>query len=112
MQKKIQSFRISHHSCCFASVHCAPFQKQSKKITLSGRLNLSSCNSAVSIPNIITHRSNNAAIHSSQSSILVGLSNRPLEEEGNQSCASVFNCEETALLESAEVFNVDISFDP
>ena len=94
MQKKMQAFRISHHSCCFANVH--PFENNRKSISLSGRLNLSSYNSAVPVPNNITRRSYNAVIHSSQISLLVGLSNRPLEEWGNQGCASRFNSEETA----------------
>ena len=90
---------------------CAPLRKQSKSITLSGRLNLSSYSSAVPVPNNITRRSYNAVIHSSQISLLVGLSNRPLEEWINQGCASRFNSEETALLKLAKVSNVDISFD-
>ena len=90
---------------------CAPLRKQSKSITLSGRLNLSSYNSAVPVPNNITRRNYYAVIHNSQISLLVGLSNRPLEECGNQGCAFGFNGEETALLESAEVSIVDISFD-
>ena len=77
-------------------------------MTLSGRLNLSSYNSAVPVPNNITRRSYYAVIHISQISLLVGFSNRPLEEWGNQGCASGFNGEETALLESAEVSIVDI----
>ena len=89
---------------------CALLRKQSKSITLSGRLNLSSYNSAVPVPNNITRRSYNAVIHISQISLLIGLSNRHLDW-GNQGCASVFNSEETALLESAEVSIVDISFD-
>ena len=90
---------------------CAPLRKQSKSITLNGRLNLSSYNSAVLVPNNITRRSYYAVIHNSQISLLVGLSNRPLEEWENQGCASGFNGEETAFLESAEVSIVDISFD-
>ena len=44
---------------------CAPLRKQSKSITLSGRLNLSSHNSAVPVPNKITRRSYYAVIHES-----------------------------------------------
>ena len=109
MQKKMQAFRISLHSCCFASVH--PYENNRKSITLSGRLNSSSYNSTVPVPNNIARCSYCAVIHNSQISLLVGLSNRPLEDWGNQGCAFGFNGEETALLESAEVFIVDISFD-
>ena len=68
---------------------CAPLRKQSKSKTLSGRLNLSSYNSAV--PNKITRCNYNAVIQSSQISLLLDLSNRPLEEWGNQGCAFGFN---------------------
>ena len=44
---------------------CAPLRKQSKSITLSGRLNLSSHNSAVPVPNKITCRCYYAVIHKS-----------------------------------------------
>ena len=72
---------------------CAPLRKQSESVTLSESLNLSGYKSVVPVPNNITRRSNNAVIHSLQISLLVGLSNRSLEEWRNQGCASGFNSE-------------------
>ena len=90
---------------------CSPLRKQSRSIALCERLNLSGYNSRVPVPNNITCRGNNAVIHSSQISLLIGLSNCLLEEWGNQGCASEFNSKEIALFESAKVPDVDISFD-
>ena len=59
---------------------CSRWRKQSRSIVLGERLNLSGYNRAVPVPNNITCRGNNAVIHCSQISVLVGLSNCLLEE--------------------------------